>query len=276
MTRKILVVGSGVWATRLVNVLSKKTDFSVSQISAREFVTDTSAQTRKLGVDIGISATTPELQEKVAPKLMLDSKHLWLEKPVATTNESAVQLVRKLEEFEPAYSLFNFSWTFSAIWKRFLELNQKFEDVEFIEIVRKASNHSHGYISAIEDYGSHDFALLKAWILKDKDRNINFTGETLSENEFRLTSANGLIHWRIEFGFSYRSMIWKIHWKNGEKTCIDFYNRKLRHQEVEIESENFDTIDIFLETLFAREKKVMQMNHKMALWTKEMSSRLLK
>ena len=276
MTRKILVVGSGVWATRLVNVLSKKTDFSVSQISAREFVTDTSAQTRKLGVDIGISATTPELQEKVAPKLMLDSKHLWLEKPVATTNESAVQLVRKLEEFEPAYSLFNFSWTFSAIWKRFLELNQKFEDVEFIEIVRKASNHSHGYISAIEDYGSHDFALLKAWILKDKDRNINFTGETLSENEFRLTSANGLIHWRIEFGFSYRSMIWKIHLKNGEKTCIDFYNRKLRHQEVEIESENFDTIDIFLETLFAREKKVMQMNHKMALWTKEMSSRLLK
>lgn len=276
MTRKVLVVGSGVWATRLVNVLSNKTDFSVSQISAREFVSDTSLQTRKLSVDLGISATTPELQEKVAPKLMRNSKHLWLEKPVATTNESAIQLIRKLEEFEPAYSLFNFSWTFSAIWKRFLELNRKFEDVEIIEIVRKASNHSHGYISAIEDYGSHDLALLHAWILKEKDRNPNFTGESLSENEFQLTSANSLIHWRIEFGFSYRSMIWRIHWKNGEKTCIDFYNRKLRHQEVEIESENFDTIDSFVEALFTREKKVMQINHKIALWTKEMSSRLLK
>jgi hypothetical protein len=276
MTRKVLVVGSGIWATRLVNVLSKKTDFSVSQISAREFVSDTSASKRKLGVDLGISATTPELQEKVAPKLMLDSKHLWLEKPVATTNESAVQLIKNLEEFEPGYSLFNFSWSFSAIWKRFLELNRKFEDVEIIEIVRKASNHSHEYISAVEDYGSHDLALLKAWILRDENRKANLIGETLSENEFRLTSANGLIHWRIDFGFSYRSMIWKIHWKNGEKTCIDFYNRKLRHQEVEIESENFDTIDSFLETLFGREKNVMQMNHKIALWTKEMSSRLMK
>ena len=276
MTRKILVVGSGVWATRLVNVLSNRTDFSVSQLPAREFVSDTNAQTKKMSIDLGISATTPELQEKVAPKLMLNSKHLWLEKPVASTNDSAVQLIRKLDEFEYAYSLFNFSWTFSAIWKRFLELNRKFEDVENIEIVRKASNHSHEYMSAIEDYGSHDLALLNAWILKDRDRNTNFTEETLSKNEFLLTSATGLIHWRIEFGFSYRSMIWKIHWKNGEKTCIDFYNRKLRHQENEIESENFDTIDSFVEALFARERNLMQINHKIALWTKEMSSRLLK
>ena len=276
MIRKVLVVGSGLWATRLVNVLSNKIDFSVKQIPAREFVSDTSEYKGKLSVDLGISATTPELQDKVAPKLMLDSKHLWLEKPISTTNESAIQLIRKLDEFEHTYSLFNFSWTFSAIWKKFLELNRKFEDVKIIEIVRKASNHSHEYISAIEDYGSHDLALLNAWILKDKDQNTHFISETLSENEFLLTSANGLIHWRIEFGFSYRSMIWKIHWKNGEKTCIDFYNRKLRHQEVGIESENFDTIDSFLENLFGREKKVMQMNHKIALWTKEMLSRLMK
>ena len=85
---------------------------------------------------------------------------------VVTSDDLGGNLVRKLEEFEPAYSLFNFSWTFSAIWKRFLELNRKLEDVESIEIVRKASNHSHEYLSAIEDYGSHDFALLKAWILK--------------------------------------------------------------------------------------------------------------
>ena len=276
MTRKVLVVGSGVWATRLVNVLSNRTDFLVSQLSARDFVLDKSAQKRILKVDLGISATTPELQEKVAPKLMLESKHLWLEKPVATTSESAIQLIRKLEQFEQTYSLFNLSWTFSAIWKRFLELNRKFEDVEIIQIVRKASNHSHKYLSAIEDYGSHDLALLNTWILKDKDRNTNFTGETLSENEFRLKSASRLIHWRIEFGFSYRSMVWKIQWKNGEKTYIDFYNRKLTHQEVEIESDNFDTIDSFLEALFAREKNVMQINHEIALWTKEISSRLLK
>lgn len=275
MTRKVLVVGSGVWATRLVNALSNRADYSVNQFSAREFISDTSARTKRLSVDLGISATTPELQEKVAPKLMLNSKHLWLEKPVAATHESAIQLIRKLEEFGHAYPLFNFSWTFSAIWKRFLELNRKLEDVESIEIVRKASNHSHEYLSAIEDYGSHDFALLDAWSLKNNDQHTNFTGKTLSENEFQLTSANSLVHWKIEFGFSNRSMIWKIYWKNGEKTHIDFYNRKLRHQNDEIESEKFDTIDSFVGALFAREKNLMQINHKIALWTKEMSSRLL-
>ena len=275
MTRKVLVVGNGAWATRLVRILSSKTYFSVSQISAREFVADTSEKTTKFSVDLGISATTPELQEKVAPKLMLNVEHLWLEKPVATTNDSALQLIRKLGEFEHVYSLFNFSWTFSATWKKFLELNRKLQDVENIEIVRKASKHSDKFISVIEDYGSHDLALLNAWVLKNEGRNFDFMVESVSENEFRLTSENTVIHWKIEFGFSDRLMIWKIFWKNGDKTLIDFYNRKLRHQNLEIESETFDTIDSFIRALFAREKDLMHINHRNALWTREMSSRLL-
>lgn len=274
MREKAVVVGSGSWATRVGYVLAERYNLDVRQVSARDFIVGRSEISSFERISLGVSATSPELQETVVPLLALFTEHLWLEKPISKSLQSGTKLLTDLSAEGTSYSLVNFSWLFSSIWNKFESLRLKLSDVSMIQISQSAKESKHAYISSIEDYGSHDVALINRWIVRDGNSTnvpvINRSGQY----EFDADYEGIAICWKIHFESDIRKMNWLITWKDDNVTQIDFYGGKLIHNNLELEVPRQDNINSFISTLFARDEFTERENHKIALMTKECFSKI--
>jgi len=270
--KEVLVVGSGSWATRINGMLSERYGFTVQQVSARKFVNELAELTMLEKKDLCVSATSPELQEQVQPLLARHSKYLWLEKPVSQSFESGKKMIVDIKSQENCYALVNFSWLLSSVWEKFESLNNTINDVSMIEIRQSAKERSHSYMSIIEDYGSHDIALMNKWIFSEENPASKIVLENFSECEFEAKREDTRILWKINFGVIERSMTWLITWNNGSQTFIDFYGGKIIHNNSEVIVPYKDNIDSFVAALLAKNDSVANTNHKIALMTKEFFS----
>jgi hypothetical protein len=198
---------------------------------------------------------------------------LWLEKPISHSLDSGRQLLREITTDRTSFALINFSWLFSSVWEKFESLNLKVSDAATIEISQKAKEHTHKYIDAIEDYGSHDIALIYNWIKSNKKSTRELTIGNIEKSSFYATYDNLKIFWRVDFGQSKRNMNWLITWKDGSKTHIDFYGGSIVHDELELEFEKQDNINSFVSALFAKNQSLRRTNHEIALMTKEFFSK---
>jgi predicted dehydrogenase len=269
---KGLVVGSGPWATKVGQILSERKQLSIKQVSARDFINNFSEIDQIEIFDIGVSATSPSLQEIVAPLLAQISKHLWLEKPISKSLHSGRKFLMEVVAEKNSFALVNFSWLFSSVWKEFENLNQRIGDVATIKIFQKAREQTHAYISPIEDYGSHDIALINKWIISSGTSESELALEQRNEFQFNSNYEDLEIDWRIDFGSGKRDMIWMITWKDNSETYIDFYGGKLFHNNAKLRVPEQDNIDSFLSTLFARDQYICGTNHQIAIKTKEFFS----
>jgi predicted dehydrogenase len=270
--KKGLVVGSGPWATKVGQILSDRKQFNIKQVSARDFISDFSAIDQIEIFDIGVSATSPSLQEIVAPRLAQISKHLWLEKPISQSLHSGRKFLMEMAAEKNSFALVNFSWLFSSVWKEFESLNQRIGDVATIQIFQKAREQTHAYISPIEDYGSHDIALINKWIISSGISERQLALEQRNEFQFNSNYEDLEIAWRVDFGSRKREMIWTITWKDDSESYIDFYGGNLVHNHEKKIVPEQDNIDSFLSTLFTRDQYIGGTNHQIAIKTKEFFS----
>jgi predicted dehydrogenase len=267
-----LVVGSGVWATKVSRRLSENFGFQIHQVSARALVNDELEENLEKKYQLIVCATTPVLQEQVIANYSHLSNHIWLEKPLANSYEGAKEILSSLEKQNDISALVNFSWTFSEIWRSFEMLNLIPEQVKQIQISRAAFAESHKYINAKEDYGSHDIALLLYWFITRRKSEVEVVSKKFESHSFQ-TQMNGIpVKWSINFGASIKSMVWTIKWNDGKITKIDFYRNRIDHEGRTIEVKGPDNIENLLRVLFNDDRNVQEYNRLIALKTKEFFS----
>lgn len=272
MNKNALVVGSGGWATKVSSRIKEIFELNVRQISARSLLENELENRQYTKYHLLVCATRPELQEKVIAKYSNLSNHIWLEKPVAGTFQGARTTLSLLNSQNNTRSLVNFSWIFSEIWRTFVSLKLSPEYVTRIKISRTAYAEIHRYMSSIEDYGSHDVALIMSWIIEWQGKKIE-----INERNFELHTFNAMVNgipiiWGIDFGVETKSMIWIISWKDGTTTKLDFYENRIVHNDKTFNVENSDNIENFVRALYGEDADIQSSNHFLALRTKEFFS----
>ena len=269
MKKHALVVGTGEWATKVSSRLNEIFGFQTHQVSARLLLKNELVGKKEAKFHLVVCATRPELQEQVITNYSNISNHFWLEKPVAQTYQGAKRILSLLEEQNNTSSLVNFSWIFSEIWRTFVALKLSPEDVARIQISRTAYAEIHCYMSSIEDYGSHDIALLLSWILNWQGEEIEINDRRFNPHTFN-AKINGIsITWSIYFGVETKSMVWMISWKDGSSTKLDFYENRIIHDGGIFINENSDNIENIVRALNEKKVDIQRSNHLLALKTKE-------
>ena len=269
MNKHVLVVGTGKWATKVSSRLNEIFGLQTHQVSARSLLNSELVEKKEVKFHMVVCATRPELQEQVITNYSYISSHFWLEKPVAQTYQGAKRVLSLLEEQKDTSSLVNFSWTFSEIWRTFVSLKLSPEDVAKIQISRTTYVEIHSYMSSIEDYGSHDIALLLSWILNWQGDEIEINDKKFNPNTFN-AKINGIsITWSTDFGVETKSMVWMILWKDGSSTKLDFYENQIIHNGRIFNNKNVDNIENFVRALNEKKADIQRSNHLLALKTKE-------
>jgi hypothetical protein len=272
VNKNALVVGSGVWATKVSSRIKEIFELNVRQVSARSLLENESENRQDTKYHLLVCATRPELQEKVIAKYSNLSNHIWLEKPVAGTFQGARTTLSLLNSQNNTRSLVNFSWIFSEIWRAFVSLKLSPEYVARIKISRTAYAEIHQYMSSTEDYGSHDIALIMSWILDWQGKKIEINDRKFDSHTFN-AMVNGIpITWGINFGVEIKSMIWVISWKDGTSTKIDFYGNRMIHNDEIFDVKKSDNIENFVRALSGENADIQSTNHLLALKTKEFFS----
>jgi hypothetical protein len=267
--RRVLVVGLGGWATKVAKRLEELFSFEVRQLSARSLLINQVILEGDPKFHMLVSATRPEIQEQIILQCLDLSNHIWLEKPVSKTYEGAQRLFSLIDGKDSINSLVNFSWMFSEIWNKFKSYEMDFDSVREIEVSRNAYEETHSYMSAREDYGSHDIALLIDWITSMSGNAVDFRQQDFGANHFYTVLNNVPVKWKIEFNSQGKRMIWNITWKSSEKTVIDFYNNVILHRGERISVPISDNIREFVTVLTNKHKPTEKHNHQLALMTKE-------
>lgn len=268
MKRHALVVGTGEWATKVSSRLNEIFGFQTHQVSARSLLKNEIVGKKEAKFHLVVCATRPELQEQVITNYSYISNRFWLEKPVAQTYQGAKKILFLLEQNNTS-SLVNFSWIFSRIWRTFVALKLSPEDVARIQISRTAYAEIHCYMRSIEDYGSHDIALLFSWILNWKGDKIEINDRKFNSHTFNTKINDISITWSIDFGLETKSMVWMISWKDGSSTKLDFYENQIIHNGRILNSEKSDNIENIVRAINKKDDDIQRSNHFLALKTKE-------
>lgn len=265
--KRALVVGSGNWGRRVSHILAEKHDFKVRQTSARDFGLLNLTSDEEF--DLAVLATMPSIQESMVSKIVEISRTLWLEKPIASTYKNALEVVNAIENSKRCYSLVNFSWTFSRIWREFLGFGPVFKKINRIEMMQVANGFKHEYMNPCEDYGSHDISLLFDWAHFNslEPKKIKLTERTT--NQFCADLQGVRIQWSLEFEPEARKMIWRIFWDNGEISEVDFYKGEIRGRNELLLTNQEDNICSLLNNLNYRNPTFARRNHEIALNTKK-------
>jgi hypothetical protein len=114
---KLLIIGQGVWASKIQSVLKNlASDINASSVSAR-FALENPAKIFEIYRDFEIIwiCTKPEWQLELLPKLSKFDGKLILEKPYIVDELSSHQISEFLSRFNGVLQISE-PWTFSNIW----------------------------------------------------------------------------------------------------------------------------------------------------------------
>lgn len=267
----ILVVGSGQWAHFLNQRLGEIPGSLVKNVRGREIYDNSSSNSQSIqNQDLVVCATRPETQEMIIETLTKNTRRIWLEKPLGKSLEGCAKIISTLTQSQ-TYGLVNLPWNYSNIWQEFKKLDIPFCEVDLLEITREGVVGARDYMSIIEDYGTHDLALILDWLKSESQNPVGITRELLSETEFKMLICNTRVSWNWKRTVSSKGMIWNVTLRNKDRIQIDFYKKCIARNGVLIElgTPKGDNIDAFLEVLFSDSKKAMNDNLNIALNAKE-------
>lgn len=219
---EILLIGSGVWPTKIFNGLySKSTKDEIKQISAGDFLSQDSSKYHSF--DCIWIATTPQNQINIITKLAHYSKVVILEKPLFTTISELQRFNSALKSFKGVAQM-SAIWLYSPLWNN---LKMSLENMTSILIKHKYADRRI-YCSPILDWIPHDL-----YLLNDLGLNIGQSSELSSDY-----SALGNIS--LHFKFENRVYVdislekskqnnfsWEIECADSSRIEIDFTNRSL-------------------------------------------------
>lgn len=229
----VVVVGSGAWGSKIAKWLVRNySQFEVTNVGARDFLAEIEGAFKPMNSADGfyILATTPLLQTKILGLLAPFDVLIWAEKPLACDLEQALILSDTFQE-SAARVLINFVWLFSDVWQETLREIQKLEDIAEIHISRGGPGPIRTYISPLEDYGSHDLALLISAI--DKEFSVikyehYRRGGTLLGESFEVRFQRGIkVSATYDLELPARTAVWEIIDTAGNSINVDFYAGKI-------------------------------------------------
>lgn len=230
---QVVVVGGGVWGDKIARWLAKNyPQFKVTKTGARDFLVELDGAFEPINSSDGfyVLATTPLLQTKILSLLASFDALIWAEKPLAIDSEQAI-ILSKLFQESAARVLINFVWLYSDIWQTTLRAIQSLEEIAEIQITRGGPGPIRSYITPLEDYGSHDLALLISAIDQQfsviKYENSSRSEVILSER-FEIKFHRGVkVSATYDLELPEKIALWRIVDIAGNITNVDFYAGKI-------------------------------------------------
>jgi hypothetical protein len=190
---KLLIIGQGVWASKIQSVLKYlASDINASSVSAR-FALENPAKIFEIYRDFEIIwiCTKPEWQLELLPKLSKFDGKLILEKPYIVDELSSHQISEFLSRFNGVLQISE-PWTFSNIWNEAKKEIQESTNTEFT--IQRGGATGHDFMPVVMDWLPHDinllFDLYGSELMNSKVSNIHWE-ENRSELQFQVSVRSG-------------------------------------------------------------------------------------
>ena len=185
----LLIIGQGVWASKIQSVLSNSTfGVNLTSISARKALSDPSQIFEALeNIEVIWICTKPDWQLELLPKLSQFGGKIILEKPYIWDENSMDRLSEFTKIFKGGLQLSE-PWTYSNIWISARREIKETSNVEFI--VERGGPTGHNFMSPVLDWIPHDinllFDLYGTELLKSEISDIHWS-KNQSELEFKIS-----------------------------------------------------------------------------------------
>lgn len=244
--QSVVVVGSGVWGNKTAKWLAKNhPQFTITMIGARDFLEalENSYEPKKSADGFFILATTPLLQTKILSLLASFDVLIWAEKPLAVDSAQA-RILNEIFRESAARVIIDFTWLYSNIWQLTLRAIQNLEEIAEIQITRGGPGPIRSYITPLQDYGSHDLALLISGV--DRDFSViryekKCRAEMIISESFEIRLQRGTkVAATYDLELSDRTAVWRIVDIAGNSVNVDFYAGRIETHS------NGDTVNEYL------------------------------
>lgn len=225
--KTLQIIGNSIWAKKLHSILARNTRFHISNIGARNFLSESTRNSNHQisQPDFFWIATNPDLQIQVMKKLRSKTSTIILEKPYALNSNQWHDFVKTVSDY-PTSIRFSQPWFYSSLWENARKLLSDISGNLNITITREGFVNNN-YIPKHLNWLSHDVFLLNDLFydsnldaMKSRSNFINDTFTLFLEltGQFKVTLQNSITN--------QRRSVWEIS-SDSIKLNLDFNSQNL-------------------------------------------------